>query len=562
MKRVLFLSTCAVLLLSSNSFGQILGNTTLMYHSEESIRWTQCAFGPDGVLWVVWVPGETNIGNGGSVQVMSFDGTTFDGPTVVSGSTFVLANRPNISVSPKGYVLVCWGVDSSKTVYLRIRHPEEGWGDMITVSTGNGADEPCAHMDIYGNIHVLFSDETGGKVYACSRIDDTWEAVVTLSVAFGRQGSLALGRDGTAHALWAERKTDSTTVFENYYSSRTTTSTWATGAFVSGQTGSSNHPWLTIRPNNTPVIAWQDVPFPDNLAQGSEVRVMAFGSAYATVFPQALQHFPRVVVDRDEVIHVVCQTGYGDSGSGFRYANNGGGAFQTYQAFDGQSPKLVGLAADLYGNVAASQSSLVNSGGTDLWLYSINPIVAIPPPVAAFSFSPETGYPPLTVAFQAVPAFGPDGVEVNYDWMFGDGGTASGRSVTHVYKTAGKFRVRLKVIDNLDRADEKIQSIDISETTPLAPVNVSGTMTMSQFWQNPEMTFNLFWQANPENIPEHVDGYMIYMKQNDGVFTRLLRVSTSTFSASFAFTDLQVSRAFAISTLGKGGTESPLAYFQ
>jgi len=563
MKRVLFLSACAVLLLSSIPFGQTLGNTKLLHYSTDSIRWTQCAFGPDGILWVVWVPGDTNSGSGGPVRVMSYDGTTFTGPAVVSGSTLVLANRPHISVSPKGHVLVSWGIAATKSVYLRIRDPQNGWGTIETVATGKGGDEPCAHMDASGNIHVLFSDETGGAVYACSKINGVWESVATLSLTFGKQGSLALGSDGTAHAVWLERETSSTTVFYNYYSYRTAAAAWATGEAVSGQSGSSNHPWVTVRQDNTPVITWQDVPYPDEPGKGSEIRVMVIGSTYELAIPLALLHYPRVAVDRNNVTHVACQAGLGDAGTGIRYTNNGSGVFQTVQSISGESPKLPGLAADLYGNVAATQSSYVTgSGGTGIWIYSVNPIQAIPPPVAAFTYSPVTGYPPLAVTFEAVHTYGPNGVEVNYDWVFGDGGTASGRSVTHVYRTAGTFNVRLTVIDSINRTAEKIKSVFIKQIKPLEPVNLSATITMSQFWQNPEITFNLFWAVNPANVPEHIEGYAIYMKENDGDYTRLLTVSPSTFSASFAFTDLMVDRYFAVSTLGKGYTESPLAYFQ
>jgi PKD repeat protein len=458
---------------------------------------------------------------------------------------------------------VSWGIVDTKSIYLRIRDPKTGWGTIETVSTGTGGDEPCAHMDKSGNIHVLFSDETGGVVYARSKINGVWETTTAkLSSGFGKQGSLALGSDGTAHAVWIE-STGTSNVFENYYTSRTAATSWAAGETVSGQSGSSNHPWITVGPDNTPVMVWQDLANP-NAPQKSEIRVMAIGSTYELAIGQYNQHFPRVVVDKNGITHVACQTGNGDSGNGIRYTNNGSGTYKTVQEIAGVFPKLPGLAADPYGNVAATKSSYVtgSGGGTNIWVYSIHPISAIPAPAAAFSFSPETGYPPLTVTFQAVPSYGPNGAEVNYDWIFGDGGTASGRNVTHIYQTAGTYDVRLTVIDNIGRTDEEIKSIVVKKTNPLAPVNLSATIAMSQFWQNPEITFNLFWAVNPANIPEHVEGYAIYMKENNGNYTRLLTVSPSTFSASFSFTDLKVDRYFAVSTLGKGGTESPLAYFQ
>jgi PKD repeat protein len=166
------------------------------------------------------------------------------------------------------------------------------------------------------------------------------------------------------------------------------------------------------------------------------------------------------------------------------------------------------------------------------------------------------------VNYHAVRAFGTDGSEVRYDWVFGDGGTGAGRDVSHVYQTAGSFKVRLRVVDNLYRTSDMIKTITIKAITPLEPVGLSATIAMSSFWVKPEITFNLFWAENPDNVPEHITGYAIYMKEGNGEYTRLMTVSPSTFSASFQFSDLKTSRAFAVSTLGYGGTESPLAYFQ
>ncbi|MDD8032770.1 MAG: PKD domain-containing protein [Acidobacteriota bacterium] len=562
MKRSFLLSIGAVLFLATVSFGLTLGHPKLISKTTDRVRWTQCAFGPDGVLWVVWVPGDTNRGSGGPVWVASYDGTVVRGPDNVTESTAVLANRPHISVSPKGSVIVSWGIDADKSIHLRIRDVQGSWGAIETVSTGLGGDEPAAFMDKAGNIHVVFSDEVGGSVYALSKINGAWENAVKLSTGFGQHGSLALGTDGAAHAVWVERSGSSGNNYENYYAKRTASTSWSTGEALTGQSGSAAHPWVTVGTNHVPVVAWEDLPDPDKPGGGSEIRVMMVGETARLAIAVGLNHFPRVVVDRNGAAHVACQSGRGDAGNGIRYTNDASGTFQAVQTIAGVYPKLAGLAADPYGNVAATQSSYLTSGGTDIWAYSLNLIAAVPAPIAAFTFSPSTGYPPLAVTFQAAAAFGPNGEEVNYDWVFGDGGTASGRNVNHVYQASGTYNVRLTVADSIGRTDEEIKQIVVLRTVPLPPVNLSASIAMTRFWENPEITFNLYWAANPDNIAEHVDGYVIYMRENDGSYNRLLTVSSSTFSVSFAFTNLQVSRSFAVSTLGKGGTESAPAYFQ
>lgn len=560
MRRVLGWGFCALLFLAAFPFAQTVGHNTLLFHSEDAVRWTQCAFGPDGTLWVVWVGGDTNEGSGGPIWAASYDGTAVSDPVNVTGSTAVVGNRPGISVSSRNEVIVTWGVFSTLSTFVRILNPKTGaWSEIIEVCDDTGSDEPVAVTDEAGNLHVLFCSENDGKVFARSMIGGAWESIATLSQGFGKHGSLAVAPDGTAHAVWIER--NSLGNYENYYASRTASAPWSAGVKLSGVNGTSTHPWVAAGPDNVPVIVWSNAVNPRNEGAG-EIRCARVGSGYTTVIDAETQHFPRAAVDSTNAVHVLCQTGGGDTGSGLRYTNNIGGTWKTPQRIGAGYPKVQGLAADPFGNVAVTQSSYVASGGTDIWIYSLKPIRAVPAPAAEFTYSPRSGYPPLTVHFHAKRAVGTDGREVRYDWVFGDGGTAAGRDASHVFQAAGSFKVRLTVVDNLYRASQMIKTITVQPTQPKAPVGLSAKIVMSAFWLKPEITFTLFWAPNPENIPEHVTGYALYMKEGDGGYVRLMTVSPSTLSASFAFSDLKTVRAFAVSALGYGGTESPLAYFQ
>jgi len=73
------------------------------------------------------------------------------------------------------------------------------------------------------------------------------------------------------------------------------------------------------------------------------------------------------------------------------------------------------------------------------------------------------------VHFHAKRAVGTDGKEVRYDWVFGDGGTAAGRDVSHTYQSAGSFKIRLTVFDNLYRTSQTIKTITIQPTQPRRP---------------------------------------------------------------------------------------------
>ena len=65
-------------------------------------------------------------------------------------------------------------------------------------------------------------------------------------------------------------------------------------------------------------------------------------------------------------------------------------------------------------------------------------------PIAQFAWTFETAY---TVSFNASESSDPDGIVVSYHWDFGDGDTATGKTVQHTF-SPGEYPVRLTVHDD------------------------------------------------------------------------------------------------------------------
>lgn len=89
------------------------------------------------------------------------------------------------------------------------------------------------------------------------------------------------------------------------------------------------------------------------------------------------------------------------------------------------------------------------------------------PPVAQFARTPSSGEAPLAVFFDAAESTDSDGSIVSYAWNFGDDGTGSGVTTTHVYTTAGTFEATLTVTD--DRGSEVSLTRAVTVVDPAEP---------------------------------------------------------------------------------------------
>jgi PKD repeat protein len=70
------------------------------------------------------------------------------------------------------------------------------------------------------------------------------------------------------------------------------------------------------------------------------------------------------------------------------------------------------------------------------------------------------------VLFDASTTSDPDNAIVLYSWSFGDGSTATGRTVTHTFTAATNYQVTLTVSDSLGRAASTTTLVNVGATTP------------------------------------------------------------------------------------------------
>ncbi len=86
------------------------------------------------------------------------------------------------------------------------------------------------------------------------------------------------------------------------------------------------------------------------------------------------------------------------------------------------------------------------------------------PPLVTFSFTPTDPKANEPVEFDASGSTD-DGEIVRYFWEFGDGETAEGQTVTHTYKTAGTFTVKLTLTDDRGAKNSLTRTLTVAEVS-------------------------------------------------------------------------------------------------
>ena len=97
------------------------------------------------------------------------------------------------------------------------------------------------------------------------------------------------------------------------------------------------------------------------------------------------------------------------------------------------------------------------------------------PPRASFTFKPKEPYAGQEVVFDASGSEDPDGKIVKYSWDFGDGETAEGIEVTHVFEKPGTYTVELTVTDDDGATVPHVGTVEVKPPpTPVKPKGVWG----------------------------------------------------------------------------------------
>lgn len=129
---------------------------------------------------------------------------------------------------------------------------------------------------------------------------------------------------------------------------------------------------------------------------------------------------------------------------------------------DGRTDATGRTANHTYADPGAKQVTLTvtdSAGNTDSAVRTLDVSRPNAQPQARFDVQQGTG---RTVTVDASASHDPDGTVRNYTWKFGDGGTASGETVTYSYSRDGTYTVRLLVTDDRNATSTASETVSVS----------------------------------------------------------------------------------------------------
>ena len=119
---------------------------------------------------------------------------------------------------------------------------------------------------------------------------------------------------------------------------------------------------------------------------------------------------------------------------------------------------------------AATGSNFTTTNPQSATIRLVPPGVIVPPagtPTAAFTVTPTPVQMNVPATFDASASTpGANATTLTYDWTFGDGATASGKTVTHAFTTIGNFVVTLTVTNERGLSASTTQSVAVAASAP------------------------------------------------------------------------------------------------
>ena len=437
-------------------------------HSSWESTVPRAAFDSAGNLYVVWA--EFYGDNSGDLFFAKYTKSSqaWSAPFNVSNSGRVWSETMEvggIAVDDADLVWIVWTEQSG----VRFRTLAGGqWSQAGSVSSGTALQGAKVAAFGQGDCYIVWWSNDG-VVRSRSRVNQVWETGRVISVAGRRSkfSDVAAGNNQVM-ATWVEK---SGSLYQAAYvlRNRTLGSTWSSSNLVYRQSISQQHAVGEFLNGVAPQVVCTPLPEPARYVAHAAWSGSGFG-AFQKISTEQMLHYPSLAAGAGRMI-AAWQVGAFGNGRGIYFNEYSDGGWKGETA-------VPASAGSTYCDVAIHSDESVgivwDSNGEIMALIMTNGAPPIPnvDPVAQFSFLPMTGSAPLAVNFDASASYDSDGTIAGYDWIFGDGQTAEGKTVTHTFATPGTYTNTLTVTDDKGATNTKSKSIEVINKAPVAAFTI------------------------------------------------------------------------------------------
>ena len=370
---------------------------------------------------------------------------------------------PEVAVDSRGDAIVVWDVDNVTNVVQAAVRPTGGaWQAPIDLSpTADGAVDPQVAFDAHGNATAVWQLRAGSSdvVQAATRpTGGTWQAPVDVS-APGQDADPNLAIDPAGDAIAAWDWYDGTNFIIRAAVRPVGSRVWRSPVDLSAAGNSSYLPQVAVDQQGDAIAVWlndgthaivqaavrpagqtwrprTDLSSADESADNAHVAFDAHGNATA-------------VWTLDDGISDIAQAA----------SRPAGGAWQTPVdlSANGEDAVHPQLAVDRQGNATAvwSRNYTIQAAGYD----------AAGPLLRGLSI-PVSGTAGIPVSFSISPLDVWSAIAATR-WSFGDGQTAVGETLTHIYVKPGTYTVGVSSSDALANATSTTAAITIAPGPPI-----------------------------------------------------------------------------------------------
>lgn len=373
------------------------------------------------------------------------------------------AHVPQVAFDRAGNALAVWARSNGTDVIVQaaLQRATGTWLAPEDVSgPGLDVDRPDVGLDARGNGFAVWQGSNGANsvIQSATRTSGgSWSASQTLSSGgYADRPQIGVGSAGDAVAVWSLR----TANLRVEAAARPAGGSWAQPQTLSGPGADALQPQVAVNPGGEAVAAWVSFDGRTYVVQSASRSRSVAWSAVQDISPRSPDlGAPRIALDVAGDALAVWR--------GLRSAHERIQAVRRPARGAWSPPALLSpaaLDADLPAvalDPAGNGAAIWQSGNGVTWTAQAAGLDAAGPVLARVRIAGQR-IPGSRLTFSVSPFDVWSKLRGRPHWVFGDGSSASGRRVTHAYRGAGSYTVRVSQADVLGNGTKVARRIVIA----------------------------------------------------------------------------------------------------